>query len=214
MQGTKVIEAAADWAEALRAKSPRVVIDLGSGDGRWVYESARKDPGSTYVGLDPDSDGLSDYAYRASRKPARGGVANAHFVVASVERLPPELAGIADLVRVNFPWGSLLRGLLAPDETTLLALRGLAVEGGRFEVIMSYDPEHDTGAFTGVSLAALDEAYIKDVLVPAYEAAGLPVGEHRRLTQDEALEVPSSWGRRLLHARPRSVYYLSGVMRR
>jgi hypothetical protein len=36
--------------------------------------------------------------------------------------------------------------------------------------------------------------------------------QHRRLTQDEALAIPSNWGRRLLHARPRDVYYIAGIV--
>jgi 16S rRNA (adenine(1408)-N(1))-methyltransferase len=211
LQGTKVIEAPRSWREDLTRDGRPVIVDLGAGDGRYVYESARDDPASLYIGIDPDAGALSEYAYRASRKPARGGVDTARFVVASVEQLPPELAGIAALVRVNFPWGSLLRALLDPDPATLRALTTLA-PGGQFEIVFSYDPQHDTGAFAGDALPALDEAYIVDVLVPAYRAAGLDTTEQRRLTQDEALAIPSTWGRRLLHARPRNVYFVAGIV--
>jgi 16S rRNA (adenine(1408)-N(1))-methyltransferase len=186
-----------------------VVVDLGAGDGRYVYESARAEHARLYVGVDPDAGALQEYAFRASRKPARGGVDNARFVVASIEQMPPELEGIAAVVRVNFPWGGLLRALLEPEAEALAALARLA-PGGRFEIVFSYDPQHDTGAFAGEPLPALDEAYIQDHLVDAYGAAGLEVTEQRRLTQDEALELPSTWGRRLLHARPREVYWLAG----
>ena len=207
--GTKVIEAPPSWrAEAERDGRP-VVIDVGAGDGRFVYESARDDPSYLYVGVDPDADALAEYAYRASRKPARGGVANARFVIAAVERLPPELHGLAALLRINFPWGSLLRSLLEPDAAVLHAIARLA-PGGRFEIVLSYDPQHDTGAFAGEPLPPLDDAFIADILIPVYRAAGLETAEQRRLTQDEALAVPSTWGRRLLHARPRNVYWLAG----
>jgi len=211
LQASKVIAAPVTWRESVTRDGRPVIVDLGAGDGRYVYESARGDPASLYVGVDPDADALSQYAYRAARKPARGGVDNARFVVASVERLPVELEGIAALVRVNFPWGSLLRSLLQPDPATLQALTTLA-PGGRFEIVFSYDPQHDTSAFAGDPLPALDEAYIADVLVPAYRAAGLDTTEQRRLTQDEALTIASTWGRRLLHARPRSVYFVAGTV--
>jgi 16S rRNA (adenine(1408)-N(1))-methyltransferase len=211
LQGTKVVEAPSSWREDVTRDGRPVVIDLGAGDGRYVYESAREDASRLYIGVDPDSDAMSQYAYRSSRKPARGGVDNARFVVASVEKLPPELAGVAAVVRVNFPWGSLLRALLEPDAARLHALASLA-SGGRFEIVFSYDPQHDTSAFGGDPLSALDEPYIAEVLVPAYGAAGLNASEQRRLTQDEALALPSTWGRRLLHARPRSVFWLAGVV--
>jgi hypothetical protein len=53
--------------------------------------------------------------------------------------------------------------------------------------------------------------YIERSLLPSYEAAGLHATGCRRLTQDEALALPSTWGRRLLHARPREVYLLTAV---
>jgi 16S rRNA (adenine(1408)-N(1))-methyltransferase len=211
LQGTKVIEAPPSWRDDVSRDGRPVVIDLGAGDGRYAYESARNDPSRLYIGVDPDADGLSEYAYRAARKPARGGVENARFVVASVEQLPAELEGIAALVRVNFPWGSLLRALLQADGGALGALSKLA-PAGRFEIVFSYDPLHDTGAFAGEPLPPLDETYIAETLASAYLAAGLSIKEQRRLTQDEALAIPSTWGRRLLHARPRNVYWVAGAV--
>jgi 16S rRNA (adenine(1408)-N(1))-methyltransferase len=210
LQGTKVIEAPADWRDKLQADGDRVIIDVGSGDGRFVYELARRDPSSIYVALDPDAQALSEYAYRANRKPARGGVTNAIFVVASLEALPSELIGLADAVYVNFPWGGLLRGLLLPEAAALAGLVSLAREGGRFEIVLCFDPEHDAGVLGGESLPRLDEAYIDEALKPAYEVARLHVTERRRLSQEEALAIPSSWGRRLLHGRPREVFRIEG----
>jgi 16S rRNA (adenine(1408)-N(1))-methyltransferase len=209
LQGKKVVEAPTGWRESIDAAGRSVVIDLGAGDGRYAYERARVEPETLYVAVDPDPETMADYAFRASRKPARGGVENAVFVVAAVESLPPELKGIATLVRVNFPWGSLMRGLLEPQPAVLDAIALLLSSNGDIEVITSYHPEHDTNAFAGDSLPPLDDAYIQSTLVPAYEAAGFNVTDHRRMTQDEALNVPSTWGRRLLHARPRDVYFLA-----
>jgi 16S rRNA (adenine(1408)-N(1))-methyltransferase len=211
LQGTKVVEAPPSWREQVSRDGRPVVIDIGAGDGRYIYESARDDPASLYIGVDPDADAMSEYAYRSSRKPPRGGVDNVRFVVASMEQLPSELHGAAKLVRVNFPWGSLLRGMLLPDATMLRTLASLA-PGGRFEIAFSYDPQHDTNAFIGDPLPALDGAYITNVLVPAYREAGLETVEQRLLTQDEALALPSTWGRRLLHARPRDVYFVAGIV--
>ena len=207
-----MIDAPEGWRKALLYGGRSVVIDVGAGDGRWAYESARHDPDRVYIAVDPDAAGLGEYAYRASRKAARGGVENAAFVVASVEALPAELAGLAGVVRVNFPWGSLLRGLLQPDAATLHAVTSLAANGARLILVMSYDPSHDTGAFSGPPLPALDEDYIDATLVPAYAASGIAIDAERLLAPEEALALPSTWGRRLLHARPRDVYLLEGTI--
>lgn len=210
LNGSKLAEAPPAWRQALLRDGRRVVIDLGAGDGRYAYECARRDPGGLYIAVDPDAAALSAYAYRAGRKPARGGVDNAAFVVAAVEQLPPELQRIAHLIRVNFAWGSLLRALLAPEPAALRAVASLARRGGRFEFVLSYDPAHDTGAFAGGPLPPPDETYFEAALEPAYAAAGLILESARPLSQEEALAIPSTWGRRLLHARPRAVYLLEG----
>jgi 16S rRNA (adenine(1408)-N(1))-methyltransferase len=209
LKGTRTLESAADWREAIERENRAVVIDLGAGDGRFAYESARSDPHSLYIAVDPDAAALAEYAYRAGRKPARGGITNAIFVVAAVEELPRELEGLAKRVRINFPWGSLLRALLAPDPAVLRAIARLLEPDGVAEVILSYDPGHDTGAFAGDPLPALEKARIETELIPAYKGAGLPISRWRRLTQDEALAIPSTWGRRLLHARPREVFLIT-----
>src|SRR5688572_26206092 len=115
LDNTKVIDLAPDQAEALLSSRPHVVVDVGTGDGRFVYEAARLDPEALYIGLDPDADAMAEYAYRAGRKPARGGVENLLYVVASIEQLPVELESIAHQVHVNFPWAALLRGVILPE---------------------------------------------------------------------------------------------------
>jgi 16S rRNA (adenine(1408)-N(1))-methyltransferase len=212
LQGTKVVESPPDWREGIESDGRPVVIDLGAGDGRYAYESARSDPSSLYIAVDPDAAALAEYAYRAGRKPARGGITNAIFLVAAVEKLPGELEGLAKRVRINFPWGNLLRVLLAPDPPILGAIARLLEPDSVAEIVLSYDPGHDTGAFAGDPMPALDQARIETELIPAYKAAGLPISTWRRLTQDEALAIPSSWGRRLLHARPREVFLVAATV--
>lgn len=187
------------------------MIDLGAGDGRWAYESARKDPASLYIAVDPDADALAEYAYRAARKPARGGTGNVRFVVASLQALPPELLGIGGRVRVNFPWVGLLRGLIRPELGAIKALSSLGTSEATFEVVLCYDAEHDIAALEGEALPALDASYIETTLIPGYAEAGLKVTTYEALSQDEALAIPSSWGRKLLHGRSRQVFLIQAV---
>ncbi|HWC31264.1 MAG TPA: class I SAM-dependent methyltransferase, partial [Dehalococcoidia bacterium] len=214
LQGTRIIEAGTGWRDEIECLTKPVVIDVGCGDGRFVYENARKDPSSIYIGLDPDAEAMAEYAFRAARKPARGGVDNASFVVASVEQLPEELQGLANRICVNFPWTGLLRGIIRPEPSVLEAIASLAGGTARFEIILCYDPEHDIAALEGEALPVLDYAYIDSVLLPAYATAGLQVTGRRRLSRDEALAIASTWGRRLLHGRPRDVFQIRGLIQR
>lgn len=62
---------------------------------------------------------------------------NALFAVAAIEAPPVELAGRADLVSVRFPWGSLLRGVLALEPKAAEGLASLVRPGGAIEALVS-----------------------------------------------------------------------------
>ncbi len=104
LQGSKVIEAPPAWREEVsRTDAPS--------SSTWVPAMdvmSTKAPGPTRrvsTSASTPTPKPSEYAYRAARKPARGGVENARFVVASVEQLPPELDGIAALSADQLPLG-------------------------------------------------------------------------------------------------------------
>ncbi len=128
-----------------------------------------------------------------------------------MEAPPDDLTGIADLVCVNFPWRALLRGLLRPDATVLSGLRRLGAAAAEYRFVLCYDPVHDAAAFEGETPPRLDRDLIEGRLAPAYAKAGIALGEWRLLSRAEALAIPSSWGRRLLHGRPRDVYLVAAA---
>src|SRR5262245_58711732 len=82
-----------------------VWLDLGTGDGRFVQWMARQNPARFFIGIDACRENL-----RASSLKARPNVL---YLIAAAELLPAELMGVARRITINFPWGSLLDGLLA-----------------------------------------------------------------------------------------------------
>src|SRR6185312_2067943 len=100
-----------------------VIIDIGTGDGRFVYQSARQNPEKFYIGIDPNTPPLEKISEKIHRQPAKGGAPNVLFIQAAVEDLPAELDGVADEVHVHFPWPSLLRAVASGDVSVLRNLR-------------------------------------------------------------------------------------------
>jgi 16S rRNA (adenine(1408)-N(1))-methyltransferase len=96
----------------------QVVIDLGTGDGRFVRQVARDSPEHFVIGVDTCRENL--------REVSRCPQGNALYVIADALALPGELAGVATRVTINFPWGSLLRGLLCGDPGLLAGLHAIA----------------------------------------------------------------------------------------
>ncbi|HKS08585.1 MAG TPA: methyltransferase domain-containing protein [Pyrinomonadaceae bacterium] len=79
-----------------------IIVDIGTGDGRFVYQSARQNPKKFYIGIDPNVSPLEKISEKIYRKPAKGGAPNALFIQAAVEDLPAELNGVADELHVHF----------------------------------------------------------------------------------------------------------------
>jgi 16S rRNA (adenine(1408)-N(1))-methyltransferase len=115
-----------------------VVIDLGTGDGLFVYQSARRNPRKFYIGVDPNARPLEKISEKIHRRPEKGGLPNALFVQAAAESLPAELDGAADEVHVHFPWGSLLRAVAIGDPAVLANLRRICAAEALLEIVVGW----------------------------------------------------------------------------
>jgi 16S rRNA (adenine(1408)-N(1))-methyltransferase len=194
-------------AEALDGWSA-VHVDLGTGDGKFVLRAARAEPDVLHVGIDALAEPMGEAAARAARKPARGGVPNALFVAADALAPPPELAGRAALVTVNYPWGSLLRAVAAPD---LGAIPVLLAPGGRLVALLNASAAEDSAYAERLELPPLDGGHLRERLIPGWEAAGLEVRDARLLGPGEEPPFRSSWGQRLVRGSGRDTVLVEAV---
>jgi 16S rRNA (adenine(1408)-N(1))-methyltransferase len=183
-----------------------VTIDLGAGDGRFAYHHAREHPERLVIAIDPVRENVREMSARAARKPERGGAPNAMFVVASVEMMPEELAGIADEVFVTLPWGSLMRGIILSEAAVLEAIARITKAGASVRIVLNTRIFDDPVPVEARDLPGLSPEYAREVLMPAFERAGMPIVEARWLTADEVAAIPTTWAKRLSHrAPPRSL---------
>jgi 16S rRNA (adenine(1408)-N(1))-methyltransferase len=165
-----------------------VIIDIGTGEGRFVYQSARRNPNKFHIGIDKISE-------KIHRKPAKGGAPNVLFIQSAVEDLPAELDGVADEVHVHFPWGSLLRAVATGDVAVLRNLRRICAVSALLEVVIGIDPVRDQTEITRLGLTPLSLELIDSVLRQNYAAAGFEILERGILTSSQTLDT--SWARRL-----------------
>ena len=115
----------------------QVWLDLGTGDGRFVEEMARLHPTTFFIGVDACRENLARVAGRAG--------SNTLYLIASAENLPLELAGLADHISINFPWGSLLKGLLEPQSKVWANLPQLAARGASLEIRLNLSAIEQAG---------------------------------------------------------------------
>jgi 16S rRNA (adenine(1408)-N(1))-methyltransferase len=212
----------------------RVVVDVGTGDGRAAYRLARAHPDWLVVGVDPAWQRMVETATRSARKPARGGAGNLLLVCASIESAPPELHGIADEVLAMLPWGKLLRGIVLGEADVCRGLRGVARPGASLDVAVGTSIWREPVPLEIRDLPELTEAYARDVLAGRLLAHGWRLTDVARRpavgAADQAADpadpagpagparapssrapsswAPSSWARRLGSSPPEVFAYL------
>jgi 16S rRNA (adenine(1408)-N(1))-methyltransferase len=174
-----------------------IVIDIGTGDGHFVYQSARENPRKFYIGIDANPRPLEKISEKIHRKPAKGGLPNVLFVQAAIEDLPAEFDGIANEIHIHFPWGSLLKAVAAGDEVVLRNLRRVCAPDALIEVVIGLDLERDHSEVARLGLKPLSVDYLDRELIPRYEAAGFEVLERGEVDETGWRELKTSWAQRL-----------------
>ena len=134
---------------------------------------------------------------KATRKPAKGGLANAMFVQATAEELPDELHGVVNNIHINFPWGSLLRAVATGDEAFLASLRSIAARGCSLEIVIGVDSERDRTELDRLGIPELTSSYLRSGLIPKYKSTGFRLRDHQTLSPREWTSIATSWARRL-----------------
>ena len=183
-----------------------VVIDLGTGDGRFVYRSALKNPDRFYIGIDANAKALEKISMKATRN--KGGASNVLFLQAAVEDLPAELEGAADEIHIHFPWGSLLQAVAAGRFEVLQSLRRICSENCLVEIIFGVDQTRDRAEIERLNLPELSNEYLEKTLIPKYEAAGFQLLEKETLLPADHQQLETSWAKKLLGGEHRRILCL------
>jgi len=184
-----------------------IVLDIGTGDGRFVSSSAKAHSDKFFIGIDANAKPLKKLSTKITRKPSKGGLPNAMFVQAAVEDLPAEFEGIAAEMYINFPWGSLLRAVATGDASALCSLRRILIREGLLTIAIGIDPIRDRSELDRLEVPEFSEDHLEK-LIRLYEFAGFGAVEHRELDTARWARLETSWARRLSGNNSRRVFYL------
>ena len=157
---------------------------MGAGDGGYVLHRARTEPTSFAIAIDASPDALARGAWSAKR----AHLANAAFLVEGVERLPRELACLADEVTVHFPWGSLLQGLLDGSSSVVGSVAALMKNRAELRVLVSAGVRDGFGAVTPSVITSRCANYLQH---------GLRLVDARWASSEVIRESRSAWAKRL-----------------
>jgi 16S rRNA (adenine(1408)-N(1))-methyltransferase len=187
-------------------------VDLGTGDGKFVLRAARAEPDVLHIGVDALEEPMAESIRRAASKPARGGVPNARFMVADAMWPPASLRGQAGLVTVNYPWGSLLRAVAAPEPSGLGAVVGLLRTGGRLIAVLNASAAEDSAYAEKLELPPLDGEHVGERVIPGWQDAGLVDVSSHALAAGEDPPYRTTWGQRLVRGSGRETVVVSGAL--
>jgi 16S rRNA (adenine(1408)-N(1))-methyltransferase len=190
--------ALAEW----RGGYATTAVDVGTGDGRYAYHLASEDPSCLVIGIDALEEPMGEIAAKAARKPPKGGRPNLLLVRAAIEALPPVLAGVADSVSVQLPWGSLLEGIVLARPEVLAGLATLCRPGACITVTLNGEIWLDSTPARYEHLPVPTPDYVAEEIAPGMAAAGIVLTPARYASAEEAKALPTTWARRLGHGRP------------
>ncbi|HEX2992773.1 MAG TPA: class I SAM-dependent methyltransferase [Anaerolineales bacterium] len=171
----------------------RLVLDLGTGDGRYVRTLARSHPNWFVIGVDACRENLHEHS--------RARLENMLFVIANAQELPCELSGLISHVTINFPWGSLLEGLLAAERGLMGGLISVARPETQIEIHLNGGALEEAGT----SLEAGAETIYENV-----NRHGWNVRSPRLMDNKVLKNFPSTWARRLAYGRDPRAIVLTG----
>ena len=171
----------------------RTVLDLGTGDGRYVHSLATSRPDWFIVGVDACRENLREHS--------RTKLSNMLFVIASAQKLPCEFEGLFSHITINFPWGSLLDGLLACDSALLAGLIAVSHPDARIEVHLNSGALKEAGT-------SLDDG--ARVIHGNLNQSGWRVKPPSCMDHQALAGFPTTWAKRLAHGRDPRALSLSG----
>jgi len=173
-----------------------ILLDIGAGDGRFVRQMAAESPARFAIGVDACRENL-----RAS---SRVAPANALSLIADARALPCALDQQATHITINFPWGSLLSGLLAGEAALLERLAAVARPGALLELRLN------AGALAEAGWALADSG---EQVRQALHMAGFQVRPPMALGPQELRACPTTWAKRLAYGRDPRALYVQGTRR-
>jgi len=183
--------------QARLANHQRVLMDLGTGDGKFALHHARTFPGRFVIGVDSCRENLREHS--------RAKLSNLLFVIASAQNLPQELAGQITHTTINFPWGSLLEGLLRGDSPLPGGLALIAKDNAAIDIRLN------GGALSEAGLT-LEKGTMR--IYHNLLHAGWCVKTPIAMDATALRKFPSSWAKRLAFGRDPRALQLSGYIKR
>lgn len=199
--GDKKNEISKETFRNVCGKYEKVILDLGTGDGRFVFKNAIKNKSTLYIGLDPAEKQIQIYSKKSNRRRLK----NVLYVIGSLENLPEELYSTVDKIFINLPWGTLLEKIVKSNETYTNELFKILKRNGEIEIIFGYVPELEPSETERLGLPVIENE--SDVLKAFSTFKKIfEVIEMKRLLKEDLDKIETTWAKKLKFGKDRFIY--------
>jgi len=205
--GRKIQDLDCDWLRRCAAAAAGTLIDIGTGEGKFILDSAREQTDWLHIGLDAAAENMMPASRTASTRKTR--LDNVVFLRGAAEKLPDQLSGLADRVTIHYPWGSLMRIVAEPDVAAMTGVRKCCKSGAGLTILLNYSVFEDRNYLERLGFGAVADPAASEDLAPAYARAGFRI-EQRHVTSGDP-SVRTSWGRHLVRGSDRKTLVIEAV---
>jgi 16S rRNA (adenine(1408)-N(1))-methyltransferase len=174
----------------------RVMLDLGTGDGRYVHCLADNFPDAFIIGVDSCRENLREHSHMK--------LPNALFIIASAQELPRELNGLVSHITINFPWGSLLESLLNGDSKLMRGLESISCSATSIDVRLNGGAMAEVGTALEVGAKKIHNNLLY---------TGWQMDDPVAMDICALRKFPSTWAKRLAFGRDPRAMTMNGYIK-
>ncbi len=186
----------------------KVIIDLGTGQGSFVYFNALENKDCFYIGLDSCRESMKKYAI----KQFKNKVENLIYVIMNAQNIDKVLGNKCSEVYINLPWGSLLQGIFNEDLGIINSISKIAKSGCKINICFSYDEKFEKNEIEKRALPELNEEYFENQFKHIYNKHNIVIENIEYIVKDK-LTFISKWMKVLTESKSRKFYIINGYKR-
>ena len=212
--GKKIKEISNEELIHMINKYKSVVLDIGTGQGEFIYKEGKKNLDTMYIGIDISADSMEEYSRKASKKAEKGGLENVIYILSDVENFTQGLCSVVDNIYINLPWGTLRDGVVKGESNILDGIRKVAKNEGVLTIYTTYCDLYESKEIQYRELPKLDIHYLSQVLGKKYKDKGIIMTDLSSLDNEDLKNVPTKWARKLAFGRKREIFYMKFIIKK
>jgi len=174
------------------SKFEKNYLDIGTGDGRYVYKNALENPNNLYIGIDPAKN-IEDYQREINRKRLK----NAVLVQSSIENYHPEISDFFDEISIILPWGNLLKYCVTVDSKFFEKISKWLKPSGVIKIVFGFNEELEEKQTKRLELKDLNDKEVAFLKENYSKLPNLKITKFENVFYLDLETIESSWAKKL-----------------